>query len=43
MRLEPLESGEPDANDPFYQLGAKAVKGGSSLSNRQMDKLIYGI
>ena len=42
MRLEPIEDDVLDSKDPFYRLAEKAVKTGTSLSNRQMDKLIYG-
>ena len=42
MRLEPIERGNPGKNDPFYALSALADSGGNSLSNGEMDELIYG-
>jgi antitoxin (DNA-binding transcriptional repressor) of toxin-antitoxin stability system len=42
IRLEPLAEAEVRADDPFYALHQLADSHGKSLSNRQMDKLIYG-
>ena len=42
MRLEPIAPEKPAADDPFYRLASRAVKNGVSLSNKQMDKIIYG-
>jgi antitoxin (DNA-binding transcriptional repressor) of toxin-antitoxin stability system len=42
MRLEPIESGNPGKNDPFYALSALADSGGKSLTNNEMDEIIYG-
>jgi antitoxin (DNA-binding transcriptional repressor) of toxin-antitoxin stability system len=42
VRLEPVcdEPGQP--NDPFYALDALADAKGRSLTNRQMDDVVYG-
>jgi len=42
VRLEPIcdETAEPD--DPFYALDALADAKGQSLTNREMDDVIYG-
>lgn len=42
LRLEPLAEVEVRADDPFYALNQLTDSHGKSLSNRQMDKLIYG-
>ncbi len=42
IRLEPLADVEISADDPFYALNQLADSHGKSLTNRQMDKLIYG-
>ena len=39
-RLEPIAT-LPSKDDPFYRLGRLAEDGGKSLSNRDMDRLIY--
>ena len=39
-RLEPVTT-RPPKDDPLYRLGQLAVSGGKSLSNRDMDRLIY--
>ena len=39
-RLEPVTT-TPSEDDPLYCLGQLAVSGGKSLSNRDMDRLIY--
>ena len=39
-RLEPIAT-KPSADDPLYRLGQLAVGNGKSLSNRDMDRLIY--
>ena len=41
-RLEPIGDPEIDAEDPFYALDRLADEKGRSLTNRQMDKIIYG-
>jgi len=44
VRLEPVAAPGRTASpsDPFYSLAALAVRGGDSLSNEAMDKLVYG-
>jgi hypothetical protein len=41
MRLEPVHNDKPDKSDPFYSLATLADSGGKSLTNEEMDKLIY--
>ena len=41
-RLEPISDLQVDADDPFYALDQLADEKGRSLSNSQMDKIIYG-
>ena len=42
-RLEPI-AGEPiSGNDPIYRLGEAAVDGGRPLTNRQIDREVYGL
>ena len=40
-RLEPLETSTP-ADDPFYDLAKLADAQGESLTNGEMDRVIYG-
>jgi len=43
MRLEPVTDAEVSSDDPFYRLADRPVDGGKeSLSNADMDRLIYG-
>jgi len=47
MRLEPIPAKKPAKDDPFYTLGQMADSAGpdstgQSLTNDQMDKIIYG-
>ena len=43
MRLEPVTDAEVSSDDPFYRLAERPVAGGrESLSNADMDRLIYG-
>ena len=45
VRLEPVRPPAPakrGAVDPFYALDRLAAKDGKSLSNAQMDALVYG-
>lgn len=42
MRLEPLAPDNPGESDPFYAIAALADPEGESLTNREMDELIYG-
>lgn len=39
-RLGPVETAIPE-DDPLYRLSDLAVKGESSLSNREMDRIVY--
>ena len=39
-RLEPVES-RPSENDPIYRLADLATDQGTSLTNDEMDRLIY--
>jgi prevent-host-death family protein len=41
-RLEPIRDQAPSNDDPFYRLPDFAEAKGSSLTNREMDKVIYG-
>ncbi len=41
-RLSPYESAAPAADDPFYRLINSAVDDGKSLTNEEIDKIIYG-
>lgn len=42
MKIEPVMQKKAPADDPFYSLGLVADNSGGSLSNEDMDKLIYG-
>ena len=42
-RLEPIRDPEPDAEDPIYRLASLARRGGRSMTNRDVDRAIYGI
>ncbi|MBI3987098.1 MAG: hypothetical protein HY343_09270 [Lentisphaerae bacterium] len=42
LRLEPITGASAPESDAFYRLADLAVKGGKSLSNRQMDEAVYG-
>ncbi len=41
IRLDPIERPGCRENDPFYRLDRLAAKNGESLSNDEMDQLIY--
>lgn len=41
MKIEPILPDMASGDDPFYNLGLIADNSGGSLSNEQMDKLIY--
>lgn len=41
-RLEPIAAETTHADDPFYRLGELADDAGKSLSNREIDRAIYG-
>ncbi len=42
LQLQPLRQDEVAEDDPLYELAHRADAKGKSLTNRQMDKLIYG-
>lgn len=42
LRLQPFREEEIAEDDPFYVLDQHADTKGKSLTNRQMDKTIYG-
>lgn len=42
LRLQPLREDEIAEDDPFYALDRHADAKGKSLTNRQMDRMIYG-
>jgi prevent-host-death family protein len=41
-KLEPLAEPEISAADPVYRLSELATSTGESMSNQEMDRLIYG-
>ena len=41
-RLEPIVAESIDADDPFYSLDALSDAGGESLTNQQIDDMLYG-
>ena len=41
-RLEPVRDPQPDPNDPAYRLYEHADPAGESLSNREIDDIVYG-
>jgi antitoxin (DNA-binding transcriptional repressor) of toxin-antitoxin stability system len=41
-RLEPIVSKTLDADDPFYSLDSTTETTGESLSNTQIDEILYG-
>lgn len=41
-RLEPVVDPAPTPDDPIYHLADFAATGGVSLTNREMDRIIYG-
>jgi prevent-host-death family protein len=41
-RLEPIVPESPSGDDPFYDLGSLAVESGQSMTNEQIDELLYG-
>ena len=41
-RLEPIDDQEFDEDDPFYALDQLADDKGQSLTNSQIDKIVYG-
>jgi antitoxin (DNA-binding transcriptional repressor) of toxin-antitoxin stability system len=43
MRLEPIQPKSVSPDDPFYSLGELAEPCGGSLTNEEIDKIVYGI
>jgi antitoxin (DNA-binding transcriptional repressor) of toxin-antitoxin stability system len=41
-RLEPIVNNSFDADDPFFSLDALADVSGESLTNAQIDDIVYG-
>lgn len=41
MRLEPIVDEAVDAEDPFYSLNEIAASSGASLTNDEIDEIIY--
>jgi antitoxin (DNA-binding transcriptional repressor) of toxin-antitoxin stability system len=41
MRLEPIQEGNPGPDDSFYNLAQLAVPKGRSLTNEEIDQIVY--
>ncbi len=41
MRLEPIQDDRVSKDDPFYHLPEMAVDEGDSVSNEEIDRIIY--
>lgn len=41
MRLEPIPEHRPAADDPFYGLAQMAIPEGTSLTNEEIDEILY--
>jgi prevent-host-death family protein len=41
MRLEPIQESVPAADDPFYALPQLATPKGRSLTNEEIDQIVY--
>ena len=41
-RIEPIVNETPKGDDPFYALSDLSAGGGESLSNSQIDDIVYG-
>jgi prevent-host-death family protein len=41
-RLEPIAPTRISGDDPFYSLGELSESGGNSLTNSQIDDIVYG-
>jgi antitoxin (DNA-binding transcriptional repressor) of toxin-antitoxin stability system len=42
LRLEPLPAEQVDGEDPFYALADLADDTGDSVTNEQIDEIVYG-
>ena len=43
LRLEPIRPATVGADDPFCRLGELSKQRGASLTNRQIDDIVYGL
>jgi antitoxin (DNA-binding transcriptional repressor) of toxin-antitoxin stability system len=43
IRLEPILPPAVEADDPFYRLAEFSNRRGTSLTNRQIDAIVYGL
>ena len=43
LRLEPIRPPTVEADDPFYRLAELSKRRGTSLTNRQIDDIVYGL
>jgi prevent-host-death family protein len=43
LRLEPIHPPAVEADDPFYRLAELSKRRGPSLTNRQIDAIVYGL
>jgi antitoxin (DNA-binding transcriptional repressor) of toxin-antitoxin stability system len=43
LRLEPILPTTVEADDPFYRLAALSKGRGKSLTNNQIDNIVYGL
>jgi prevent-host-death family protein len=41
MRLEPIRDKSPGPDDPFYKLAQLAAADGKSLTNEEIDQILY--
>ena len=41
MRLEPIRDAEISPDDPFYRIAQLATSNGRSLTNEEIDRIIY--
>ncbi len=41
LRLEPIEARHPGPDDPFYALAQLAVPNDRSLTNEEIDEIVY--
>ena len=41
MRLEPIREPRTTADDPFYALPERAISNGRSISNEEIDQIVY--
>jgi prevent-host-death family protein len=41
MRLEPIRANTPNADDPFYLIAQLATATGQTLTNEEIDQIVY--